>query len=281
MSQIQCPPLPFDTARAAESVFGREHPYLKIGESLERLWGKLEPAASESAVIPPTPAFYPYSIMTVLQYWEYLTDRQMSQATRTRLDIKYALHLPLNYPGIEPSTLCEFRRRVLTDRGTNETLQGIASLVSNAAGQGKSLVQVDKMIASLCLLNRAEIILECMEIALEAVASRDPNWLKTHALPHWYRRYYRKSDHEKIPHTTREIEVLIQSIGNDGLYLLKKIKESRSATLSQLAEIKNLEQEWHCQFAMQGDVLNFLEAHCRACSSELFIIQNTLAREEE
>lgn len=281
MSPIQCPPLPSDTALAAESVFGREHPYLKIGISLERVWGASELSTLGSPGTYLSASFYPYSLITVLQYWEFLTDRQMSQATRTRLDIKYALHLPLNYPGVDPSTLCEFRRQVLTDGTTHAALQGIVPLLNSVVEQEKNVVTIDKMVESLCLLNRAETILGCMEIALEAVASQDPDWLKAHALPHWYRRYTRKSVHEKIPRTPGEIEVLIQSIGNDGQYLLKNIESSPAASLRKLNEIKNLENEWQCQFAMEGGLVKFRESHCRTCSSELSIIKNSLARKED
>ena len=280
MSSIQCPLLPFDTARAAESVFGREHPYLKIGESLNRVWEELDLPARGYTSRLSVPPFYPCSLVTVLQHWEYLTDRQMSQATRTRLDVKYALHLPLNYPGIEPAMLCEFRRRVQTDPCIDEAMLKLTRMLSDVAGREKTDADLDKMVASICLLNRADNILECMEMALEAVATQDPNWLKIYALPHWYRRYYRKLDHEKFPPATLEIERMIESIGSDGLHLLRMIEESNAANLRKLTEIQTLENEWQSQFDVEADLLKFRRSQCRTCSNE-FAIKNTLPGKEE
>lgn len=280
MPSIQCPLLPFDTARAAESVFGREHPYLKIGESLNRVWEELDFPARGYTDRLSVPPFYPCSLVTVLQSWEYLNDRQMSQATRTRLDIKYALHLPLTYPGIDPSMLCEFRRQVLSDPWINEALLKLNCLLSVVTGRETASITVDKMVASICLLNRADNILECMEMALEAVATQDPNWLKLYALPHWYRRYYRKLDHEKFPHTTLEIERMIESIGSDGLHLLRMIEESNAANLRKLTEIQTLENEWQSQFDVEVDLLKFRQSQCRTCSND-FAIKNTLPGKEE
>lgn len=267
MSSIHCPPLPLDTARAAESVYGSEHPYLKIGETLDTLWADLDLSAVNPADTFLLDSFYPYSLVTIMQYWEFLTDRQMSQATRTRLDMKYALHLPLNFPGILPSRLCEFRQHLVADRAANRVLQGMIHSLSYFPEQEKNMVCVDRMIDAICLPSRAENILECMGIALESVASRDPNWLKTYALPHWYRRYHQKQDNQKIPRNPRDIKQLILSIGNDGWHLLEMIKSSNGIALSQLPEIQNLQHEWHRQFVSENGLLKFRESHCLSCSS--------------
>lgn len=281
MSPIQYPPLPFDTARAAESVFGREHPYLRMGASLETLWGELDLTALGFTDPFLSNSFYPYSFVTILQYWEYLTDRQMSQATRTRLDMKYALHLPLNFPGIQASLLCEFRQHVLSDQRAQETLDGMVHSLGNFAGRETSTVHVNEMLPEICLPSRAERILECVGLAIEAVASQDPDLLKTFALPHWYRRYYQKFDRERIPRNRQDIELLIQSVGNDGWHLMEKIKNSNATVLSYLPEIKILRDEWRRQFLAEGDSLKFRESHCLTCSRELQIIKNTSTRKEE
>ncbi|MEO8357490.1 MAG: transposase [Chloroflexota bacterium] len=281
MSSFQCPPLPYDTARAAESVFGREHPYLRIGESLKILWEELTPLALESADEFLSNSFYPYSLATVLQSWETLTDRQMAQATRTRLDMKYALHLPLNFPGLEPSTLCAFRQHVLTDRGAIETLQEMIQRLGIFTNREKSSLDVNGMITTICLASRAEIIFDCMGIALESVATCDPNWLKAHTPPHWYKRYHQKPAGQKIPHTAQEIESLVQAVGRDGRHLLKAIESSNAPILSQLPEIQKLRNAWQCQFVSEGDSLTFRESRCLSCGSGLKFITTISTRKEE
>ena len=49
------------------------------------------------------------ALVTVIQYVEYLPDTQTAQATGARMDWKYALHLPVYFPGLEPEILAEER----------------------------------------------------------------------------------------------------------------------------------------------------------------------------
>jgi transposase len=51
--------------------------------------------------------------VTIFQFLEKLSDRAAANAVRIRLDWKYALHLPLNYEGLNFSVLSEFRDRVI------------------------------------------------------------------------------------------------------------------------------------------------------------------------
>lgn len=280
MSPIQCPPLPLDTARAAESVFGRDHPYLKLGESLEILWKDLELSALDSADAFLADSFYPCSLATILQYWEDLTDRQMSQATRTRPELKYALHLPLNFPGIEPLTLCAFRQRILASQVGTEALQGMIDRLSEFANRERSSTDVNQIIPAICLPSRAEIILECMGIALEAVATRDPNWLKANAPAHWYKRYYQKLDQQKIPHDPGEIKNLAETVGNDGRYLLEAIENSDGTMLAHLPEILMLRCEWQRQFEWRGDSLKLRNLCSLFCGDSFQDIHDTSNRRE-
>jgi transposase len=61
------------------------------------------------------------AFVTVFQFLEDLSDRKAVEALRMRLDWKYALHLPLDYAGFDPSVLCEYRSRVIV-HGAEERL---------------------------------------------------------------------------------------------------------------------------------------------------------------
>src|ERR1019366_8705301 len=52
------------------------------------------------------------ALVTIFQKAENLTDRQVAEAVRTRIDWKYALGLDLADPGFDDSILSEFRTRV-------------------------------------------------------------------------------------------------------------------------------------------------------------------------
>lgn len=280
MSSLPCPPLPSDTANAAETVFGREHPYLQMGNSLCSIWGALPLSSLGEADTFLTRSFYPYSLVTILQYWEYLTDRQIARATRTRLDMKYALHLPLSFPGIEPDTLCEFRQHVLASPAAIEIFAGMLRSLSGFGKREGSTRSTEEIIASICLPSRAETILECMDLAIEAVAAVDPEWLKAHTLPHWYRRYHLKIGHRSVPSCPGEVESLIESVGSDGRHLLQTIDAFNASRLVDLPEIRKLNREWQRQFSVEADILKFRKLHCLMCTRELQMIKNTIKRKE-
>ena len=280
MSSIPCPALPSDTANAARTVFGREHPYLQMGNSLGGIWDALPLSRLGEADTFLTRSFYPYSLVTILQYWEYLTDRQMSQATRTRLDMKYALHLPLSFPGIEPDTLCEFRQHVLASPVAIEIFGGMLHALSGFGKREGSTRSAEEIIASICLPSRAETILECMDLALEAVAAVDPEWLKAHTLAHWYRRYHLKIGHRSAPSCSGEVDTLIESVGSDGRHLLQTIDAINGSRLADLPEIRKLNREWQRQFSVEADTLKFRVSHCLMCTKELQVIKNTIKRKE-
>ncbi|HEY6072004.1 MAG TPA: transposase [Anaerolineales bacterium] len=248
MSSLPCPPLPSDTARAAEAVFGREHPYLLIGESLEALWKDLELSAFDSVEPFLAGSLYPYLLATILQYWENLSDQQMAQATRTRAELKYAMHFPLDYPGMDPRCLCSFRQNILSNEGGKNALQAANEHFGRFVFHQKYPEDVDQIITVVCLPSRLEIVLERMGMALEAVATREPGWLISNTQSHWYQRYYQKSAHQWVPQAPREIESLAEAIGNDGLHLLRSIENSNNPALARLPEILKLRREWLRQF---------------------------------
>jgi hypothetical protein len=262
------PQLPAETARAAEAVFGRDHMYLKIGKKLDSLLAGLDLPVPLYDDLVLRPTFWPLSLASVLQYWEDLTDHQMANAVRTRLDLKYALHLPLDHPGFEPQTLCTFRQGLKANSAARESFQGmIFRLREFTVDAGKRRAEAGQIIDTLCLLSRAELVLEVMGNALEAVAARCPDWLLSNALPHWYKRYYQLPEPQKIPRDALSIESLLHTVGNDGQYLLEMIFRSKSLQCRELPEIKILQREWHRQFDHDREGLAFLQLNCRSCAA--------------
>ena len=157
MSTTQCPPLPIDTAHAAESTFGYGHPYLKIGNRLEEYLSHL-PIHKTTAVVrePLATSFWPFAVLSIFQFWEDLTDRQMSNATRMRVDLKYALHLPLNFPGFDRLFLCQFRQYLLSDPANKRAFQELLNRLAEYANHlDKRQANADHVLHSLCMLNQA------------------------------------------------------------------------------------------------------------------------------
>jgi len=270
MASIPYPPIPADTMRASEDSFGKNHPYLKIGDSLKEVLSGVNIAAVASADVTLADSFWPNSLATILQFWEELTDRQMANATRTRVDLKYALHLPLYFPGIKPSALCKFRQQVQHNQVGREAFQQLVERVEAFIdNQKKRLPDSIQMVTEICMVSRYEIVMETMRNAVETLASNHPEWLRTMTLPHWYRRYYYGQNPQRNSRTFKNFETILQSVGEDGQHLIKAVERSEVSHLMELPEIQTLCHEWQNQFEVDTDQLRLRPTNCSNCTGRI------------
>jgi transposase len=85
------------------------------------------------------PAFAPWrlALVTVMQFAEGLSDRDASDAVRTRIDWKYLLGLELTDSGFDYSILSRFRDRLID--GQAEMSRGRWSIALASRGEPSSL----------------------------------------------------------------------------------------------------------------------------------------------
>ena len=270
MMSIRYPPIPPNTVRASEEAFGSDHPYLKIGNSLEVVFSDTNLDAVAATDAPLADSFWPYSLATVLQYWEDLTDRQMANATRTRVDLKYALHLPLIFPGIDPSVLCKFRQRLVLNQAGRVAFQQVVNRVEDfLVSRKKKLADSSLIITTICTISRYEIVMEVMSNVVEALAADHPEWLRTIALPHWYKRYYYGQNPLRPSRITKNVESMFHSVGEDGQHLIKAVEESEVTNLMKLPEFQTLCNEWRYQFELEGEQLKIRSINCSNCARRI------------
>jgi len=105
--------LPPEIATWAANHLPTDSPYHLVGETLYAQFHDLDFA--DLYHVEGKPALSPVTValVTVFQHLENLADRGAANAVRTRLDWKFALHLPLDDDGFDASVLCEFRMRLL------------------------------------------------------------------------------------------------------------------------------------------------------------------------
>ncbi len=109
MDSLHFPPMPTSTARAMESVLGSQK-YLSCGGRRGRNTLQLFGAAPlRHSCTADTVLHFRYTLVTIFQYLESLSDAGAAEASRIRGDWKYALHLPLTFAGFKVSNLCAFR----------------------------------------------------------------------------------------------------------------------------------------------------------------------------
>jgi transposase len=237
------PPLPADTVCAAKSVFHIENLYLVIGDQLDLLFGDLNPDELDAFSVKPTGIPFILAMLTIFQFAEDLPDHQAAMALRTRMDWKYALHLPLDYPGIDHTELREFRQRLRLDPGERVFQRMLTRLAELGllGRKDKRRAHVDDVLKALDILSRVEELAEAMSLALEALAARQPDWLRAVGPPHWYGRYGPKLATLYRSSCKEEHEALARAIGADISYLLEAIAEAGNSDLARLPEVQALE----------------------------------------
>lgn len=264
-------PIPKATVLAAKAVFSCKNFYLLVGEQLGSILNGIHLeylSDAEGNVEKAT-----LSLITFFQFVEGLTDEQALEAVRTRVDWKYALHLPPNSPTLQPSALCGFRQRVVFDAASQREFQ---KLVDQLVSFDPPVVvkyqsfKISAILVTVCSLNRLNWIVKGMCEALEALAAKHSGWLRRITLPHWYGRYNRSVSGLVSASALRQFEFSVVEIRADIQHLLEEVEQSDPGGISELPEIKNLQQIWQQQFknpaeAVQEKWTSIIVHDCDVC----------------
>ena len=271
---ITLPPIPDDTARTARILFGEGNIYIRLGEYLNELLDGIGPMKVEIYGERSAETNARYAMMTAFQYAEELTDYQMVEAVRNRADLKYALHLPVNYPGFDPLALCEFHKRLYADLSSQLTYQELVNRLTEfgllKTKEGRTLL-VLQMLEAVCTSTRRQKVVEAMYRALESLTLTDAEWLRQIALPHWYERYSRRKRITFWPNGKGEWLTMTHEIGADIHYLLGEIDRSHQPAITSLREVQLLRQACEEHFevstvqATHVRVIHWRRTGCASC----------------
>jgi transposase len=245
------PPIPKETDLQARTVLGGGNFYLNIGDHLEGILEDVQPGFLSETGRDLAGGGVTLSLVTFFQYVEDLTDIQAIDAIRTRIEWKYAVHLPINTLAFHPSTLCSYRRLVLKNlRCQNEFQKIINGLVAfNPPLNGKFKdFSVLEVISEICSLNQRNWALTAVCESLEVLAVKYPQWLRQIALPHWYGRYNHLSAANSSTVPFHDHELSMDEIGADIHYLLLEVDQSRYQEINKLQVVKSLRGIWKWQF---------------------------------
>ncbi len=262
------PNLSKDTVEAVEAAFGKSNVYVMIGNMVNTLFADLDlsnlyPEEGVSKEFP-----YLLSLVTVFQYNEGIADRQAAEATRVRTDWKYALHLPLSYPGVGASAFCDFRRRLLTNDSHEAEFQHLLARLKATGYLPEAPLpgaDADILLQSVCTRSRLELVTSAMAQAVQTLVATRNEWLRRIVRPHWYQRYSRDLSALQFRDDCESQIALAESIGADGLYLLKAIAQEGTSQLAGLAEIQSLKQLWDRQFERRDDGCKWRASGCANC----------------
>lgn len=245
-------PIPADTQRIAQAAFPKGNLYMRMRDELGEIYqdasyAELFPGRGQKAESPGRLAW-----VTVMQYSEGMSDRQAAEAVRARIDWKYVLGLELDDPGFNYSVLSEFRERLVAGQKEQLLLDELLSRLKElkllkAGGQQRS--DSTHILGAVRQLNRVEIVGETMRQGLNELSEFAPEWVKGIAKPEWFARYGRRFEQMRLPKEPGEREALLETIGEDGTFLLEEVRTAAEAEqLRELPGVEFLRQMWVQQY---------------------------------
>jgi IS5 family transposase len=186
------------------------------------------------------------ALVTIFQMAENLSDRQVAEAVRTRIDWKYALGLDLADPGFDSSILSEFRARVAgggLDQVVLDTL--LERLAADGLVGAGATMRTDSthVISAVRDLSRLELAGEAVRACLEQLAVAAPQMVAQLLDDSWSERYAARIDTWRMPAATTRKQELALAYGRDGRVLLRAVYAAAAsdADLAFLARLHQVE----------------------------------------
>ena len=251
--------MPEDLARLGPKLLQPDSPYRLVGD---RLYEQYDEADYVDLYHPEgKPAVSPVllSFVTTFQHMEGLSDRGAAEALRVRIDWKYALHLPLDYEGFHFSVLSEFRDRVTEHEAEARLFERLLEQLGELGmikRRGRQRTDSLAVLTKVRDINRLELAVETLRVAVRALLAGDPEWTRATVPPTWEERYGKRCVATDLSKDTRQ--TLKLEVGRDGQWLLERLEEETTpAVLRQLPEVEVLRTVWHQQFEVDEGKVTF------------------------
>jgi transposase len=251
------PELPEDTARLARRLGRGKNLYVAIGDQMGTLFEDQEWVDLYSNEGSPALSPAQLALVLIFQTLENYADREAAEAVRMRIDWKYALHLALEYEGFDFSLLSDFRERLVAHEAGGRLLQHLLERLSTLGllkAQGCQRTDATWVLSAARSLNRLELVMETLRVALEEVAQRAATWLVGVARPEWVERYSLVWRGARVPKKQAERETLAAQVGEDGASLLQALQqEGAPAGGKEWPAVVLLAKVWAQQYEQSAD----------------------------
>jgi transposase len=255
------PEIPEETARIARILFPKGNRYMWLRDELGAIYNDEQFRSLYSKVGQLAEQPWRLAIMSIIQYMENYTDRQVAEAVKTRIDLKYALSLELTDQGCDFSVLSEFRSRLIKGNLEEVLLTSLLTICRERGflkERGKQRTDSTHIEAAIRTLNRIECAGETLRAALNSLAVVVPDWLRTHVPQEWYDRYEKRMEEFRLPKEATKRDVLAQQIGQDGYYLLKLVRGADAPSwLREIPAVEILRQVWIQQFGLEEEQIRW------------------------
>jgi transposase len=266
--------IPEETVRVARAAFRKGSLTMQLRDELGTLYtdadfADLYPNLGQPALSP-----WRLALVTVLQFLENLTDRQVADQVRGRVDWKYALGLELTDPGFDRSVLSEFRTRLTQDQAESRLLDRLLEHFQAKGlirARGHQRTDSTHVLAAVRRLQRLESAAETIRAALNALSAADPEWVRPVAQVEWFERYGHRVEDYRLPKGKAAREAYGLAVAADGFTLLDALNgEGTPEGLRSLPMIRVFEQWWAQNFIREGGRIRWRRGDELAPSGERF-----------
>jgi len=242
--------VPADTASLGQRLLREDNVYRQIGEHFNELFPDetvFEPMYAETGRGAISPLLL--SLVTVFQMLERVADRYAAELVITRIDWKYALHLPLEYSGFHFTDLYAFRLRLLehgAERVVFEQILVRLKALGLIRDRGKMRTDSTHILGVLHRLSQLELITECVRVAVQAALVAAPRWCERE-LPQAFQEAYAQRQWE-YGLSDAQVKAKCATAAKDGFWFLHVVDSASPKVVYKLAEVATLRTVLKQQF---------------------------------
>lgn len=175
--------VPEETARVARAIFPEGNLVMRMYDELGMLFRDTDFADMFAVQGQPAESPVRLALVTLLQFWEGLTDRQAADAVRTRIDWKYLLCLELTDLGFHHTVLSEFRGRLVLHGAERRVFDAILTLAQDRGllkAGGRQRSDSTHVLGAVRAMTRLERVTETLRHTLNVLATTHPAWLRAY-----------------------------------------------------------------------------------------------------
>jgi len=250
-------PVPEDTARVARQIYPKgDNVWMTARDELDFWYQDSDYAdlfVDNQGRAAESPARL--NMVLIVQFAEGLTDRQVAEAVRSRIDLKYFLGLRLTDQGFDYSILSDYRARVIASGKEAQLLDDMLERFRDRKllkARGKQRTDSTHVLAAIRVMNRLERVGETMRATLNALTTVAPDWLRAQVEPDWFDRYGPRVEQYRLPKKESERKQLALEVGADGYHLLAAIYDTTTPEyLRHIPAVETMRRVWIQQYYLE------------------------------
>lgn len=242
--------IPAEIRAIGEALFAPDSVYRLVGEQIGAVLSEDDFAAYYSARGRGAISPVILALVTLFQYQEGVPDREAAALAVSRLDWKYALHVPLLWTGFDYSDLCNFRKRLLAHGAETLLFDKVVALIRELGFLKRYRHQrtdSTHVLGHVAQLGRLELLSETLRLAVVALQQAAPAWGAA-VLPAVFVATYtvRRTMYGR---SAAELQAEMLAVGQAGAWLLARVATA-PAELQTLAAVATLQAVWAQQFVV-------------------------------